>query len=198
MEESSRYRPKPTETLLLDLISGDGGVWHGLVEEYSGFIFAVVRRTYAAYGFTVSHQDVEDTVAEVWKNLIDDEMKVIKRCIEYDNFLPTLHVIARNRSIDRMRKQRRNQERMQGYRDVSSADEPNSVKSNFTGEDLLRGIDQLPPKQRILIRLFFLQRKKYREISDLTGIPQNSIGPTLARAVTQLRDILVGKNLISR
>ena len=59
--------------------------------------------------------------------------------------------------------------------------------SNISSANILEAINKLPYKQKILVNLFFLQGKRYRDISRLTGIPQNSIGPTLARAIQQLR-----------
>ena len=193
MERESRYRPSPTDTLLMDLIAGESEVWHNAVEEYSGFIFAVVKRTYMSYGFKTSHHDIEDTVADVWKNLIENDMKVIKKCMENGNFLPTLHVIAKNRSIDRIRKKNRHNHKLNEYYGVLSS-ERHDGGLDFDSEALLKAIEQLPPKPRSMVRLFFLQRKKYREIAALTGIPQNSIGPTLARAVSQLKVIMGKKN----
>jgi RNA polymerase sigma factor (sigma-70 family) len=48
----------------------------------------------------------------------------------------------------------------------------------------------LNARERTLVELFFLQGKKYREIAALTGVAQNSIGPTLGRALSKLRTAL--------
>jgi RNA polymerase sigma factor (sigma-70 family) len=46
---------------------------------------------------------------------------------------------------------------------------------------------ELSSKERIIVQLFYLKGKKYREIARLTGMNMNSIGPTLLRAVEKMR-----------
>lgn len=45
--------------------------------------------------------------------------------------------------------------------------------------------DLLP---NVLVELFYLDRKKCRQDELLTGVPQDSVGRTRARALTKLRD----------
>jgi RNA polymerase sigma factor (sigma-70 family) len=54
-------------------------------------------------------------------------------------------------------------------------------------EWLLRHIRALPPRERLLIELFYLQDLSYHDIHQVSGIPENSIGPTLQRALKHLR-----------
>lgn len=43
------------------------------------------------------------------------------------------------------------------------------------------------PREADVIRQFHLEGKSYREISASLGIPENSIGPTLSRALDRMR-----------
>jgi RNA polymerase sigma-70 factor (ECF subfamily) len=54
-------------------------------------------------------------------------------------------------------------------------------------EEVTRLLRVLPPREADVIRQFHLEGKSYREISASLGIPENSIGPTLNRALDRMR-----------
>ncbi|MCE9592288.1 MAG: sigma-70 family RNA polymerase sigma factor [Planctomycetes bacterium] len=170
------------DALLERILKHDRDAWDRLVRDYSGFLTAIARKVFTSYGASTATHDVEDAVGDVWKNLIENDCRVIRLCLERNNFLQTLQVIARNRCVDILR-------RRQGamtLNDIQPA-QPTRPEPECSPEELARIVDELPQRERLLITLFFLQGKKYREIADLTGIPQNSIGPTIARALARLR-----------
>jgi RNA polymerase sigma factor (sigma-70 family) len=52
-------------------------------------------------------------------------------------------------------------------------------------------VAELPPRQRAVLReLFTDEPRPYAEVSRAAGIPVGGIGPTRARALRQLRDVL--------
>ena len=48
----------------------------------------------------------------------------------------------------------------------------------------------LDGNEREVVRLFHLEGRSYQEISGMTGVPENSIGPTLSRARQRLRQFV--------
>lgn len=183
--EMKRRGTQSSEQLLTDLLAGDPRAWEELVREYSPLLFGLVRKTFASYGVPGSTTEFEDAVAEVWKNLLENERRVLRQCHAKGNFLQTLYVLARHRAIDVMRRRRRTFD----IADIQVA----SLSEAEPSDELaaaIAAVRQLPQKQQVLVNLFFLQRKTYREITELTGMPQNSIGPTIARALSRLRKAL--------
>lgn len=185
-----RTESDDTNELIRQLLDGSADAWRRLVERYSGFLLAVTSRTFSSYGAAPEPQDCEDAVADVWRNLIENNHRVLRDCLTRGNLLPTLQVLARHRAVDILRKRRP----MQQLPDDNSL-APASAKeargnTGVDAEELAVALATLTPRERILVNLFFLQGKKYREIADISGIPQNSIGPTLGRAVTRLRDAM--------
>lgn len=174
--------PAALERLLERILNDDRDAWDRLVRDYTGFLTAIARKIFATYGAANVTHDIEDAVCEVWKNLIENDRRVIRLCLERHNFLQTLQVLTRNRCVDILRRR----QNPLAIDDVHPA-QPETPKAEFSAEEINRLLEELPQRERILITLFFLQGKKYREIADLTGIPQNSIGPTLARALARLR-----------
>ena len=48
-------------------------------------------------------------------------------------------------------------------------------------------IGNLNGSEAEIVRMYHLEGKSYREISDKVGMPENSIGPTLSRARSKMR-----------
>lgn len=185
---SERVAPPPV-ALLKRLLRDDAAAWQELVRLYSGFLLAIARRSFAAYGVRPSGQDLEDAVADVWKNLLENDRRIVRNCLERGNLVQTLQVLARNRSVDIMRRRTQRTVSLTDHEEQHADRTAPSMLDSFSSDALREAMNALTPRERTLINLFFLQGKKYREIANLTGIPQNSIGPTLARALARLRKV---------
>ena len=56
-------------------------------------------------------------------------------------------------------------------------------------EQVARLMKELNGPEADVVRLYHLEGKSYREISDTVGMPENSIGPTLSRARAKMRAV---------
>lgn len=177
--------------LLGRLLNDDGDAWRDLVEAYSGILFAVARRTFAAYGFEAGAQDFEDAVAEVWKNLLDHDRRLIRQSLQRGNILAMLVVLTRHRAVDIMRRRKIMTVPLTDHLASENAQDNHNASGIDLPQFRLEILDGLAPREKTCIQLFFLQRKKYREIEALTGIPQNSVGPTIVRGLEKLRKALL-------
>lgn len=178
--------------LLTRLLGYDEQAWKELVATYSGLLLAGARQTLTRYGCTPANADVEDIVAEVWRNLLQNDLKIVRQCLRQGYFLQTLYVLVRNRAIDLLRKRKIETVPLAGNEPVAAAPAAARPTAAWDLSDarLRQALDSLAPRERTLIALFFLQGKKYKEMAALTGIAMNSIGPTLGRALSKLRQIL--------
>lgn len=177
------------ERHLLDrLIDGEATAWRELIDTHAALLHAVARRVFARYAFPATRDDIEDTVAEVWRNLLEHDLRLVHQCRERDNLLPALQVLARHRAIDLMRRRKVHAQPLNDYDAAAPQERENSDMPD--SDEIRAALNLLPQRERTLVQLFFLQHKKYREIADITGIPQNSIGPTLSRALVRLRTLL--------
>lgn len=183
-----------TRLLLERLLRYDQKAWNELVETYSGLLLTIVRSTFTRYGFAPANADVEDMVANVWQNLLANDLKVVRQCLQNGYFLQTLHVLARNRTIDSLRKRKLETIPFDGHEPVleSLPDEVPLAAADVSENRLRQAFETLSSRERSLVALFFLQGKKYKEIAALTGISMNSIGPTMGRALIKLRQVLQG------
>ena len=119
-----------------------------------GLLIGIARRTFATYGFDAAPQDAEDAVAEAWRNLLDRNGLLIRKCLERGNLLQTLIVLARNRAVDIMRKRKgvavEFEEHHGGAVDFPAPEQPQLPDST-----LRKAVRNLPERERILITLFF-------------------------------------------
>ena len=183
-------RSRDTDDLLTRLLADDPAAWTTLVREYSGLLIGVANRIFAAYGYKPVTQDAEDVVAVVWSNVLAHDRRIIRRCRQQGHWLATLHALVRNRAVDVMRAHRLatvpfDETRIPEAEPDAAPDQPEIPSAR-----LREAMSTLNARERTLVNLFFLQGKKYREIADLTGVSQNSIGPTLGRALAKLRTAL--------
>ena len=86
-------------------------------------------------------------------------------------------------------------ERSQFYAFKLSLDNPDTVQDHQPNADHLlenqeivaQLLSVLDGNEREVVKLYHLEGRSYHEISGLTGVPENSIGPTLSRARQRLR-----------
>jgi RNA polymerase sigma factor (sigma-70 family) len=55
---------------------------------------------------------------------------------------------------------------------------------------LRAALGQLPPRDRLILKLFYLDGAGYREIASLLGLSMNAVSPALIRARDRLRALL--------
>lgn len=105
-----------------------------------------------------------------------------------------LLTIVRNRAIDRVRARRPSIE-------VGAADEQSLLRTSpnptwegaidrLSTSELRSAIDALPEEQRVAIELAYFAGRTYREIAEMTGVPQGTANGRLRLALSKLRDSL--------
>ena len=166
------------------------GAWNDFVDRYMGLIYHVINHVAHARTLNLSAVDVEDICAEVLLGIVDDDYAVLRR-FQGRSSLPTyLTVVARRICIKEVVKRQR--EAQLGHvtasramaMDSESSGEVEPIASGEEVEAMLRG---LPDREAEVVRLYHLKYLNYRQIGKQLGIPENSVGPILARARAQLR-----------
>ena len=92
---------------------------------------------------------------------------------------------------------------------VYRVDDPVLHRANFMGAHVSRAariepipriddadevaalLKHLPEREARIFRMYHLDGRSYREISQALGVPENSIGPTLSRSREKLRELRV-------
>jgi RNA polymerase sigma factor (sigma-70 family) len=80
--------------------------------------------------------------------------------------------------------------------DFHETEETPETPATFMGKEevkkyLLQMIEKLPVQHRIVLTLFHLQEFSYREIADITGMPEGTIKSYLSRARNALKKEII-------
>ncbi len=176
-------------------VEGRPGAWDGFVAKYIRLVYHVVRQTLANRRSRASEADVEDVTEEVYLHLVADDFRVLRNLRPPYNLKAWLAISARRKALDHMKRASLPTVSMDAAGpdgDAAIGDTIPDRKSpplpDETGKEIegLMESALLNAKERMMITLFYLKEMSYAEISELIGVPENSIGPTLKRAMDKL------------
>ncbi len=167
------------------------GAWNDFVDRYMGLIYHVIHHVSHARSIVLSSADIEDIAAEIFLEIVDDDYATLRR-FKGASSLPTyLTVVARRICVKEIVKRQREAElgHANAHRaNVNANDEGSSeAEAIATAEEVERMLEHLPERDAQVVKLYHLKYLNYRQIGKELGIPENSVGPILARARQHLR-----------
>jgi RNA polymerase sigma-70 factor (ECF subfamily) len=184
--------------LIRRCLGGDSGAWDEFVRRYVRLVAYVVRDTLRRSG-RESEEDVDDVTEEIYAHLVDQDYRVLRNLREPYNLKAWLAVVARRKARDHARRRTLAPvsldqpaagglrsaplERMLGFRVDPASEE---------GEEVRRAVEAAPlnARERLMVSLYFFKEKAYAEVAAVMGVPENSIGPTIRRALDKVRSAL--------
>lgn len=188
--------PEPRSALsaedrgLLDAcLSGAAGAWPAFVARFAGLFAFVAVRSARQRSLTLSAADRDDLVADVLVECLRDDAVALRSFAGRSSLATYLTVIARRVVARRLADAARHAPPRAMHEratppDVPAADEASRAADRDHVETLLGGLDA---DEARLVRLHHLEHRSYGEISHLTGMPLNSIGPALSRARAKMK-----------
>jgi RNA polymerase sigma-70 factor, ECF subfamily len=166
------------------------GAWNDFVDRYMGLIYHVIHHAAHARSRVLSSEDVEDIAAEVFLRIVDDNYAVLRRFKGISSLPTYLTVVARRIAVKDLIRRHREEELAHTNAHRASLDNgsPDDAEAIISAEEVERMLDDLPPREAEVVRLYHLKYQNYRQISKKLGIPENSIGPILAKARKMMRE----------
>jgi RNA polymerase sigma-70 factor (ECF subfamily) len=180
IQHNSAVPPGEAE-LLSRCVSWDRAGWDLFVSRYSPFVQAEARRQLLRYRGKAAPADVEDASQEVFTQLLRNDARSLRQFRQESSLSTWLAYIVRSVC-------RQIAERDRGARaaqtDIAI---PPPTEEDLPLEGLKEAIAGLSRRDQKLLRLFFHEGKKYREIAFELGLSVNSVGPLLSRALSAAR-----------
>jgi RNA polymerase sigma-70 factor (ECF subfamily) len=187
--------------LLQRCLARRAGAWEEFVNRFLGLVVHVVNHTVASRSLDLSADDREDLAAEVFLTLVSNDFAALRRFRGDSSLATYLTVVARRVIVRELlkRKPALPSHRPEGaaaghngngHAAVDHAADPDSAAEEerlSNRDEIERLLEGLNGQEAEVIRLYHLEGKSYREISDEVGMPENSIGPTLSRARAKMR-----------
>jgi RNA polymerase sigma factor (sigma-70 family) len=183
--------PAEVTVLIRRAAEGDAAAWNGIVDEYAGLLWSVVR------GFRLNEAQAADAVQTTWLRLVEH----VADLREPEHVAGWLKTTARRVCLQVIRQGGREQltdwdeDRAPGSGvryDGPDEDGPEVAALRQEHQVLVRrALAELPDRHRQLMELLIASPPiSYQEISARMGMPIGSIGPTRARVLAHLREAL--------
>ena len=179
--------------LLLQCLGRKEHAWEQFVDRFMGLVVHVVNHTAQSRSIQLSQEDVDELCSEIFLAIIRDDFKILKHFRGQSSLATYLTVVARRVCVRSLMSRRggNNSGKLSStdatFSEPQSSD--NHVERISNREEVERLMQSLGDPEREVVRLFHLEGKTYREISTVTGMPENSVGPTLSRAREKMRTL---------
>lgn len=169
-------------TLAGRALDGDAVAWEGLVDRLSGVVWRVVG------SYRLDRVDREDVYASTFYRLFE-KLDSVQNPAALPGWVATT---ARREVYALFRRRRRTLPMGElPLQDVDHCELDESVLDDELLRAVLEAFGELPVHGQALLRLLTaVPPLPYKQISELLGIPQGSIGPTRMRLLEQLRGSL--------
>jgi RNA polymerase sigma-70 factor (ECF subfamily) len=194
MTVPKRSHDPPDETLMLRYQQGDRTAFSQLVRRYQGALYNFALRQVRA------PQAAEDVVQETF-------VRVVQNATEFKHearFTTWVYTITRNLCIDHLRKralrkhpsldEHKGQEGDGPTLGEQTADPRASVEREATGSELqvriARAVDTLPDEQREVFLMRELANLPFKEIAEITNVPENTVKSRMRYALERLQEAL--------
>lgn len=152
---------------------------------------ALVKRHYGAViyylaSLGVRREDAQDVTQETFINAYNK----LRQYKFSGSFVGWLLRIARNRYIDKFRKEKkiamlRNADKALDFPDLKTPE--TQVLSDL---GCLEIYSQMKPRERVIVELRVFQRLSYAEIAEITGFKKDNVRVVFHRAIVRLRERL--------
>jgi len=169
--------------LVADCLASKRGAWEEFVGRFAGLFRHVAARSAARRGLELGDAERDDAVAEIILACLRNDAAVLRGYAGRASLATYLAVIARRIVV-------RGLSRPVATPAAATAEAaaPDDEASRAADRDEVAALlDMLDAREATLVRLHHLEGCSYGEISRITGMPLNSIGPALSRAKKRLR-----------
>lgn len=158
-----------------------------------GLFVHVIQHVAHSRSVQLSSEDVDDLCAEIFLRVLENNFAVLKRFRGKSSLATYLSVIAR-RIVVKEIAQRRKAEAMghfnahQSSLEQAHAEQPSEIERIADRDLVAQMLEGLDAREREVVKRYHLAGQSYRDISAGVNIPVNTIGPTLTRARSKLRE----------
>lgn len=157
------------------VLDGDTEAFAVLAGRYSGKVFSLIERI--CHSREDAEELTQDTFVKAYESLV--------RFRRESSFSTWVYRIAYNTAVSHLRRRRIRFGEWHDERDLPvgyvSPMEEGAGEREEQGQRLERALEALPPDDRALVQLFYLEEKPVREISAILRLSENNVKTRLHR-----------------
>ena len=179
--------PSPDLPTLIDRVQrGDHAAFADLYDEIAPLVFGVVKRVLRDQA--MSEEVAQEVFVELWTSAARfDPTKA-----SVSTWAVT---IARRRAIDRVRREQSQRNRIEHFAQRRQDEEPlidDTVVSSLEAERVNKALGELPPDQRQILELAFLEGLSHSSIAAQLGLPLGTVKGRVRGGLQRLSGTLGG------
>lgn len=179
--------------LLQRCLDGAPRAWQDFADRFLGLVVHVTNHTARVRGVSLDDASRDDLVAEVFLELLRNDFAVLRRFRRNSSLATYLTVVARRVVVRRLVSADRQPRPRSPQTDAAleagyGAADATAPQRTEDEEEVRRLMLRLDPQEANLVRMYHLEGKSYHEISQASGMAENSIGPALSRARAKMRE----------
>lgn len=175
--------------LLERCLSRKPRAWEDFVDRFLGLVVHVVNHTSQVRGVDLTREDRDDLCAEVFLGIVGNDYGVLRNFRGQSSLATYLTVVARRIVVKKLLDKQMAARASGSPHVAQAAADPNPGPEQRLSdrEEVQRLLSGLKGSEAEIVRKYHLEGKSYGEISSEVGVPENSIGPILARARAKMR-----------
>ncbi len=167
------------------LLKGNRNEWEAFVRRVSPVVFSVIKKTLVSAGRDT--EEAQDILQELFARLCANNFQILKRYDPERARLTTwLSVIARNMTIDYLRRFRYESFEQKDMADTSHEDNDERMDS----QKVLISFDLLPERQMLLMKLLYEKGLSVKDVASFMGVTEQTVRSMRHKAIQKLRNIL--------
>ncbi len=183
--------------LVRDCLAGKDAAWERFLRQYASGALAAVRSALRARGHGADPALEDELLADTFEVLAQDDARVLRSFRGESSLATFVSVLATRRTFrvlrDRLRHgkavDRKGEQERRAPR-AGEADPADLVEHGERADVIVEAIAELAPADKLLLTLYYLDGRSYKEIAAVTGLAATGVGTKIARARSRLRDHL--------
>ena len=181
------------DDLLQRCIRRSLGAWEEFLVRYRDAMRRTARITLHRVTGAAADDDVEAVVEAVLMALVKDDFAPLRAFAGRRSLEGYLNAITTRITLNHLRTERR--KGWLRFRPLDAAAEAPAPEPAEPEDPKLLGrlrvaLEQLPPRDQLILKLFHLDGAGYKDIAGLMGISVNAVSPALIRARQKIRALL--------
>jgi RNA polymerase sigma factor (sigma-70 family) len=165
--------------------AGDQAAWNELVARYNDLLWSIAR------GYRLSTADAADAIQTSWLRLLEN----LGRINDPDRVAAWLATTTRRECLKTLQRGSRERPHPAGHSTLDSIDIGNSVDQQLLRDErnaeLWAAFTDMPDRCQCLLRVLMTSPPpSYEDVAAALDMPIGSIGPTRARCLARLRELL--------
>jgi len=170
-------------------LQGARSAWEDFARTYEDIVVRAVRHTLIRLCRRAPVQDVENVVQDIFSGLLEDSGRKLRLYSGRCSLTGWLRAVAMRRTVNYVRDERRRRGRPLDERLLFVPEAGHSEADEATADRIRRldaSLDLLSVRDRLVLRLYYLDGVPLKSIAVLLGVSRNTIWPMVTRARQRL------------